>query len=72
MKDIVTKLNESYGQVEFTVAFIDAIDKEGIPFSTNILVENKYKEAFKEYLEKEKGNTVYMAADWKGDPIGED
>ena len=73
MKDLKTKLiNEWYGDVEFTVAFIDAKDNEGVPFSVKILVEPKYKEAFKKYLEKEKDNSVYMAEDWNGNPIGED
>lgn len=72
MKDIITKINESSKAVEFSVAFNGAKDNEGLPFSVKILVDPKYKEIFKKYLEEEKDNTVYMAEDWNGDPIGED
>ena len=72
MKDIKAKINEGYKDVEFTVAFSGATDEDHIPFSVRILVDSKYKEEFKKYLEKEKDNSVYMAEDWNGDPIGED
>lgn len=72
MKDIITKINESSKAVEFSVAFNGTKDNEGLPFSVKILVDPKYKDAFKKYLEEEKDNTVYMAEDWNGDPIGED
>lgn len=71
MKDIITKINESSREVKFTVAFTDATDSEGIPFSVTVLVDPKNKDAFKKYLEAEKDNTVYMAEDWEGNPIGE-
>ena len=72
MKDILTRLNESYKEVEFHVSFSGTKDEEGLPFTVKVLVEPKYKEAFKKYLEEEKDNSVYMAEDWNGDPIGED
>lgn len=72
MKDLVSKINEAYKEAEFRVAFSGTEDEEGIPFTVTVLVESKYKEAFKKYLEKEKDNSVYMAEDWNGDPIGED
>ena len=72
MKDLVTKINESYKDVEFTVAFNGAKDNEDIPFSVKVLVDSKHKDAFKKYLEEEKGDSVYMAEDWDGNPIGED
>ena len=72
MKDIITKINESIKAVEFNVSFNGTKDKEGLPFSVKVLVEPEYKEAFKKYLEEEKDNTVYMAEDWNGEPIGED
>ena len=72
MKDIITKINESIKAVEFNVSFNGTKDKEGLPFSVKVLVESEYKEAFKKYLEEEKDNTVYMAEDWNGEPIGED
>jgi len=72
MKDIKEKINEGYKEVTFTVAFNDAKDEKDIPFSVKILVDSKYKEEFKKFLEKEKDNSVYMAEDWNGNPIGED
>lgn len=72
MKDIISKINESYKEVEFRVAFSGTEDEEKLPFTVTVLVESKYKEAFKKYLEKEKDNSVYMAEDWNGDLIGED
>lgn len=72
MKDIISKINESYNEVEFRVAFSGTEDEEKLPFTVTVLVESKYKEAFKKYLEKEKDNSVYMAEDWNGDLIGED
>lgn len=72
MKDILTRLNESYKGVEFRVAFSGTKDEEDLPFTVTVLVEPKHKEAFKKYLEEEKDNSVYMATDWNGDLIGED
>ena len=72
MKDLVSKINEAYKEVEFQVAFSGTDDGEGAPFTVTVLVESKYKEAFKKYLEAEKDNFVYMAEDWNGDIIGED
>lgn len=72
MKDLASKINEAYKEVEFQVAFSGTEDEEGVPFTVTVLVDSKYKEAFKKYLEKEKDNSVYMAEDWNGDIIGED
>ena len=72
MKDLITKITEGHKDVEFTVAFSGAKDNEDISFSVKVLVDSKYKDAFKKYLEEEKGNSVYMAEDWDGNPIGED
>lgn len=72
MKDLVSKINEGYREAEFKVAFSGTKDEEGVPFTVTVLVHPKYKKAFKEYLEEEKDNSVYMAEDWNGDLIGED
>ena len=56
-------------EVTFRVAFNDAKDKEGLPFTVSILVPNEYKEAFAKYLEDEIYNTVAHAEDWRGWPI---
>ena len=70
MKDIISKINESH-QIEFRVAFNDAKDKNGKPFTVSILVDEDHEDEFRKYLEKEKDNSIFMAEDIEGNPIGE-
>jgi len=72
MKSIITKINEAYKDAEFTVLFNGLKNKDGEPLPVKILVDPRYKQALRQYLESEKGNSVFMATDWRGDSIGEE
>lgn len=72
MENIIEHLKNSVNEareVTFRVAFNDAKDKEGLPFTVSILVPSEYKDIFADYLENELYNTVANAEDWRGWPI---
>ena len=72
MKHINEHINNSINEardVEFRVAFNDALNSEGLPITVSILVPGEYKETFLKYLEKEMYNTIAHAEDWRGNPI---
>ena len=71
MKNIKDKINEGYGEATFTVSFNGFKNENNSPIPVKILVDSKYKEEFKKYLENEKDNSVYMGEDWNGNIIGE-
>ena len=48
-------------QTQYRVAFLDAKDKEDIPFTVTILVDKENVDAFEKFLEKEQDNIFYAA-----------
>ena len=48
-------------ELQYTVAFIDVKDKDGLPISVTMLVPAKYASKFDVFLEKEEGNIFIHA-----------
>ena len=60
MKSITKMINEAR-QVEYRVALAGCLDKNGLPMSVTILIDNADMKQFEAYLADEEGNSFLHA-----------
>ena len=62
MKSITERFVNESREIEYHVAFLDTKDSDGIPFTVRILVEQRNKQDFENWLEKEQDNLIAHAS----------
>ena len=62
MKPITERFVNESREIEYHVAFLDTKDSDGIPFTVRILVEQRNKQDFENWLEKEQDNLIAHAS----------
>ena len=55
MKDTKQKINEAK-EIQFSCAFSDLVDDQGLPISCKLVVDAKYAEDVSDFARKEEGN----------------
>lgn len=60
-----TRIDES-SEWHYRVSFLDFKDREGLPITVTIAIPKEYRKDFQQFLENEKGNTVFAAEDTSG------
>lgn len=61
MKDITRKINESTGEVEYHVQWVDCKYPDGSSVSTLIVVDKKDAEIFEDFLNDQEANIFVHA-----------
>ena len=62
MKPITERFVNESREIEYHVAFIDAKDSEGLPFTVRILVQKENQQEFENWLENERDNSIAHAS----------
>ena len=62
MKSITERFVNESREIEYHVAFLDTKDSDDIPFTVRILVEQRNKQDFENWLEKEQDNLIAHAS----------